>query len=77
MRGKVVRIGNSQGVRIPKSLLQDAQLSGEVDMTVVDDGLLITPVIEVDTGLSLMLASHDALSDWERPEEEEAWASLQ
>ena len=72
-----MRIGNSQGVRIPKSLLEDARLTGDVDMTVVDDGLLITPVVEADTGLSLMLASHDALSDWERPEEEEAWASLQ
>jgi antitoxin MazE len=77
MRGKIVRIGNSQGVRIPKSLMEDARLGGEVDMSVVDDGLLITPVVEADTGLSLMLASSDALSDWERPEEEEAWASLQ
>ncbi len=72
-----MKIGNSQGVRIPKSILVQAHLTGELDMTIVDDGLLLTPVVEPDTGLSLMLASREALSDWERPEEDAAWAFLQ
>lgn len=76
MKAKIVRIGNSQGVRIPRTLLDSAGLHGDVDMSVVEDGILISPVIEPDSGLSLVLMSQSALSDWERPEEDEAWASL-
>jgi antitoxin MazE len=42
MRTRIVKIGNSQGVRIPKALLEESGLQGEVDMTVRDGALLIT-----------------------------------
>jgi len=77
MKAKIVKIGNSQGVRIPKPLLQEAGISGPVEIRVVDDGVLLSPIEEPDAGLTLMLMSRDALSDWERPEEDEAWAHLQ
>jgi antitoxin MazE len=32
MRAAVVKIGNSQGVRIPKVLLEEAGLSGQVEL---------------------------------------------
>ena len=38
MTTRVVRIGNSQGVRIPKPLLEQAGLTGEVEMVVENDG---------------------------------------
>jgi len=41
MRTRIVKIGNSQGVRIPKALLEESGLSGEVDMTVRDGTLVI------------------------------------
>jgi antitoxin MazE len=34
MRAKIVRIGNSQGVRLPKLLLEQAGLGDEVEVTV-------------------------------------------
>jgi len=41
----LIRIGNSQGVRIPKAIIEQAQLSDkELEFKVVDDGLLIQPV---------------------------------
>lgn len=41
----LIRIGNSQGVRIPKLIIEQAQLSNkELDLRVVDDGVLIQPV---------------------------------
>ncbi len=43
MKTKIVRIGNSQGIRIPKPLLEAAGLQGEVDLTSRPDGLLIRP----------------------------------
>lgn len=44
MKTRVVRIGNSQGVRIPKWLLMQTGLRGEVEITAEDDSLVIRPV---------------------------------
>jgi antitoxin MazE len=41
IRSKIVRIGNSQGVRIPHFLLQQLHLANEVEMTIQDDQLVI------------------------------------
>lgn len=41
----LIRIGNSQGIRIPKAIIEQAKLSdAELEFQVVDDGLLIRPV---------------------------------
>ena len=41
----LIRIGNSQGIRIPKATIEQAQLNDkELNLKVVDDGLLIQPV---------------------------------
>jgi len=40
----LVKIGNSQGIRIPKPLIQQAHLEGkELDIQVVRQGILVTP----------------------------------
>ena len=40
----LVKIGNSQGIRIPKPLVEQAQLEGkELKLQLVDEGLLISP----------------------------------
>ena len=44
MKTHVVRIGNSQGIRIPKPLLEQTGLKGEVEITAQDDSLMIRPV---------------------------------
>ena len=43
MKTKIIRIGNSRGVRIPKPLLEQAGLENEVLLRVVDDGIVIEP----------------------------------
>lgn len=40
MKSRIVRIDNSQGIRIPKPLLQKAGLSGDVEL-VAKEGMLI------------------------------------
>ena len=41
----LVKIGNSQGIRIPKPLIEQTHLEGKkLILKVVDDGLFITPV---------------------------------
>lgn len=41
MKAQIIRIGNSQGIRIPKTLIEDGKLSGEVELELHEDGLLI------------------------------------
>lgn len=41
MKTKIVRIGNSRGVRIPKPLLEQAGLEGEVELRLVESGIII------------------------------------
>ena len=42
----LTRIGNSQGIRIPKPLIAQAHLANvELDFEVVENGLLIKPII--------------------------------
>ena len=43
MKTHIVRIGNSQGIRIPKPLLEQTGLQGEVEITAADDSLVIRP----------------------------------
>ena len=44
MKTHIVRIGNSRGVRIPKPLLEQTGLQGEVEITAEDGTLSIRPV---------------------------------
>ena len=41
MKAQIIQIGNSQGIRIPKMLLEESKLSGEVELEVQKDGILI------------------------------------
>jgi antitoxin MazE len=43
MKTRIVRIGNSQGIRIPKLLLDQTGLCGHVEISVQDDALIIRP----------------------------------
>ena len=48
---KIIQIGNSQGIRIPKPLIALANLEGkELEYVVMDSGLLITPEKKVRVG---------------------------
>jgi len=44
MKTRIVPIGNSQGIRIPKPLLEQTNLSGEVEITAEDNTLVIRSV---------------------------------
>ena len=41
----LIKIGNSQGIRIPKAIIEQAQLEGKkLALKINDDGLLIQPL---------------------------------
>ncbi len=41
MKAQIIQIGNSQGIRIPKMMLEDTGISGEVELVVTNEGILI------------------------------------
>lgn len=43
MRSKLVRIGNSRGVRLPKPLIDQAGLADEVELRVREGAIIISP----------------------------------
>ena len=47
----LVKIGNSQGIRIPKPFIEQAHLEGkELELRVVEGGLFITPMLKPREG---------------------------
>lgn len=44
MKAQIVQIGNSQGLRIPKILLEESGIKGEVELEIHADGILIRNV---------------------------------
>lgn len=50
MKTRIVRIGNSRGIRIPKPLLEQTGLHDEVEVTVQDGALIIRPAREARAG---------------------------
>lgn len=41
MKTQIIQIGNSQGIRIPKVLLEESCIKGDVDVELHPDGILI------------------------------------
>ena len=61
---KIIQIGNSQGIRIPKPLIAIANLEGkELEYVVMDSGLLITAEKKVRVGWENDI--DDLSIDWE------------
>ena len=50
MKSRIVKIGNSQGVRIPKPLIAEAGIEEEIEISVEDNRLVITPARETRAG---------------------------
>jgi len=42
MKAKLVQIGNSRGIRLPKPLIEEAKLKDEVDIHVREGSIIIT-----------------------------------
>jgi len=61
---KIIQIGNSQGIRIPKPIIALAELEDkELEFVVMDSGLLITPQKKVRVGWEI--EDTNIAADWE------------
>ena len=50
MKTNIIRIGNSQGIRIPKILLEQSRLGTEVELEVEDEKIVIRPASQPRQG---------------------------
>ncbi len=50
MRARIVKIGNSQGVRLPKPIIEQAGISEDVDIVVENEKIIIRPVSRPRSG---------------------------
>ncbi len=63
---KIIKIGNSQGIRIPKPIIALANLENiELDFVVLDSGLLITPDKKARIGWVNRAKQDDLTANWE------------
>ena len=44
MKTKLVKIGNSRGIRIPKSIIEESGINEEVELEIGDDTIIIKPL---------------------------------
>lgn len=77
MKSSIIKIGNSQGLRIPKAILNQINMHGPVVIKVKDNGLVITPDNSDASTRDLAIMSEASLAKiWDTPEEDEAWKDL-
>lgn len=80
IRTSIIRIGNSQGVRLPKALLAMSGIENDVEIAVINGAIIIRPVKKAREGWAeyfqaMASSGDDALLDDHIPTEwdEEDW----
>ncbi len=70
MHARLINIGNSQGIRLPKTVIEQAQLTEELDLEVLDDSIVIrsrrqTREAWAESASACHKAGDDRLDDWD------------
>jgi antitoxin MazE len=70
VRISLVNIGNSQGIRLPKAVIQQAGLTEELDLEVSGDSIIIRPRRNLreswaEEAAACREAGEDQLDDWD------------
>ena len=68
METKLIKIGNSFGVRLPKSLIQQYELSNNIEINPIVEGILIKSKKKARAGWEEQLTS--SINDGHKPDEE-------
>ena len=73
----IIDIGNSRGIRIPKPILEESNLSNQVELQVKKGEIRIisAPFKNTSVVSTSLLTEKVLATDWNRPEEDTAWQS--
>lgn len=63
VKTRIVKIGNSQGIRIPKVVLEQLRLTGEVELEILADQLVVRPSNSARHGWDKAFSQMAALGD--------------
>jgi antitoxin component of MazEF toxin-antitoxin module len=78
MQSKIIQIGNSKGVRLPKDVLTLSGIKKDIEIKVKRGEIKIVPTKKSKNADDFAVVSEEAFAkDWLRPEEEEAWKIYQ
>jgi len=65
MRTQIIKIGNSKGIRIPKTFIEQSGIEGEVELEVAKGQLIIKPLFKArndwDSAFKKMAVNEDDL----------------
>lgn len=50
MKIKLINIGNSKGLRLPKTIIQQYKLGEDIQVELQEDGILLKPLTKLRTG---------------------------
>jgi len=79
MKASLVPIGNSKGIRIPKVLLEESGIIKDVEIR-ASKGMIkivpVRPIVKKRASETALLSESTLRRDWDRPEEDKAWANL-
>jgi len=72
VRASIIRIGNSRGIRIPRALIDEAQLGETVELSVIEGALVVRSAARSRDGWDVAFqqmaeAGEDSLLDAETP----------
>ena len=78
MKTRIIKIGNSQGIRIPKVILEQSGLSEEVELEIQDKQLIIRPTRHTRQGWeeafrTMSKNRDDQLLDFEYLNDQSSW----
>lgn len=63
MKTKIIKIGNSQGVRIPKPIIEESGLEGEIELLLRDKEIILKaveePRVDWDSSFKKMAKEND------------------
>jgi antitoxin MazE len=69
MRTTLIKVGNSQGIRLPKAIIEQAGLGKDLDLIVKDGAVIIRPVRRIREGWAEAAAECRSVDD----DKLEAW----
>lgn len=78
MKTKVIKIGNSRGIRIPRHMLEQSGLKNEVELEVKDNKIIVKPITKLRAGWEddfkrMSQNKDDVLLDKEYLENQSTW----
>ena len=70
MRISLVKIGNSRGIRLPKAVVEQAQLTDELDLEVCEGAIIIRSAKQAreaweEAAIACHASGEDRLDDWD------------